>query len=138
MWLLTVFYIGFWSSFFFDMYRKLSLNHMWCVNTLTRGRTFEQVRYVLLLNKINIYQYFCCCDLFTLGLSGFYLQLEDGDIICFQKSPRPENEDQYQYPSVPSFLQYVRNRQVLIFLPYTIAHSPQGCCFHFSGWVVMF
>nr|CAD1819665.1 unnamed protein product [Ananas comosus var. bracteatus] len=42
-------------------------------------------------------------------------QLEDGDIICFQKSPRPENEDQYQYPSVPSFLQYVRNRQVVRF-----------------------
>ncbi|GJN10199.1 hypothetical protein PR202_ga28273 [Eleusine coracana subsp. coracana] len=42
-------------------------------------------------------------------------QLEDGDIICFQKSPKPDNPDQYRYPDVPSFLVYIRNRQVVHF-----------------------
>ncbi|KAG7035812.1 Ubiquitin carboxyl-terminal hydrolase 12 [Cucurbita argyrosperma subsp. argyrosperma] len=42
-------------------------------------------------------------------------QLEDGDIICFQKSPPVENVEQYRYPDVPSFLEYVHNRQVVHF-----------------------
>ena len=42
----------------------------------------------------------------------FILQLEDGDIICFQKSPPAGSSEQYRYPDVPSFLEYVRNRQV--------------------------
>ncbi|XP_062203185.1 ubiquitin C-terminal hydrolase 13-like isoform X2 [Phragmites australis] len=40
-------------------------------------------------------------------------QLEDGDIICFQKSPLPEGDIQVRYPDVPSFLEYVHNRQVV-------------------------
>ncbi|KAL9319024.1 hypothetical protein ACSQ67_015541 [Phaseolus vulgaris] len=42
-------------------------------------------------------------------------QLEDGDIICFQKSHKTENEEQYRYPDVPSFLEYVHNRVVVRF-----------------------
>ncbi|XP_058085190.1 ubiquitin C-terminal hydrolase 12-like isoform X3 [Magnolia sinica] len=42
-------------------------------------------------------------------------QLEDGDIICFQKSPPVENGDHCRYPDVPSFLEYVHNRQVVHF-----------------------
>ncbi|KAG1358578.1 putative Ubiquitin carboxyl-terminal hydrolase 13 [Cocos nucifera] len=42
-------------------------------------------------------------------------QLEDGDIICYQKSPAVESDDQFRYPDVPSFLEYVRNRQVVHF-----------------------
>uniref|UniRef100_A0A2N9EUT0 Ubiquitin carboxyl-terminal hydrolase 7 ICP0-binding domain-containing protein n=1 Tax=Fagus sylvatica TaxID=28930 RepID=A0A2N9EUT0_FAGSY len=38
-------------------------------------------------------------------------QLEDGDIICFQKSPKVGSGDQCRYPDVPSFLDYVHNRQ---------------------------
>lgn len=41
-----------------------------------------------------------------------YSQIEDGDIICFQKSP-PENEEDCRNPDVPSYLEYVHNRQVL-------------------------
>ncbi|GLT57010.1 hypothetical protein SLA2020_300170 [Shorea laevis] len=41
-------------------------------------------------------------------------QLEDGDIICFQKSSGVGSE-QYRYPHVPSFLEYVHNRQVIHF-----------------------
>ncbi|KAJ6827494.1 ubiquitin carboxyl-terminal hydrolase 12-like [Iris pallida] len=42
-------------------------------------------------------------------------QLEDGDIICYQKSPAPDSEDQYRYSDVPSFLEYVHSRQVVHF-----------------------
>ncbi|CAM0905418.1 unnamed protein product [Alopecurus aequalis] len=42
-------------------------------------------------------------------------QLEDGDIVCFQKSPKPDTADQYRYPDVPSFLVYIRNRQLVHF-----------------------
>ncbi|XP_021721291.1 ubiquitin carboxyl-terminal hydrolase 13-like isoform X1 [Chenopodium quinoa] len=42
-------------------------------------------------------------------------QLEDGDIICYQKVPPIDSEEQYRYPDVPSFLEYVHNRQVVHF-----------------------
>ncbi|THG22138.1 hypothetical protein TEA_020854 [Camellia sinensis var. sinensis] len=42
-------------------------------------------------------------------------QLEDGDIICFQKSTQVESSEQCRYPDVPSFLEYVHNRQVVRF-----------------------
>ncbi|KAK9075087.1 hypothetical protein SSX86_003406 [Deinandra increscens subsp. villosa] len=41
-------------------------------------------------------------------------QLEDGDIICFQK-PLPAGTVKCRYPEVPSFLEYVHNRQVVRF-----------------------
>ncbi|XP_010036572.2 ubiquitin carboxyl-terminal hydrolase 12 [Eucalyptus grandis] len=37
-------------------------------------------------------------------------QIEDGDIICFQKA-QIGNEVEFRYPDVPSFLEYMRNRQ---------------------------
>ncbi|KAF2296236.1 hypothetical protein GH714_036979 [Hevea brasiliensis] len=42
-------------------------------------------------------------------------QLEDGDIICFQKCPQVGSGAQHRYPDVPSFLEYVHNRQVVRF-----------------------
>ena len=42
----------------------------------------------------------------------FVVQLEDGDIICYQRALTREEEENYRYPDVPSFLEYVRNRQV--------------------------
>ncbi|KAK9986554.1 hypothetical protein SO802_031505 [Lithocarpus litseifolius] len=42
-------------------------------------------------------------------------QIEDGDIICFQKSAPLESEEKCRYPDVPSFLEYVHNRQVVRF-----------------------
>ncbi|XP_020574244.1 ubiquitin carboxyl-terminal hydrolase 12-like [Phalaenopsis equestris] len=41
-------------------------------------------------------------------------QLEDGDIICYQKC-RHDNDDQCRYPDIPSFLEYVHSRQVVHF-----------------------
>ncbi|OVA00858.1 Ubiquitin carboxyl-terminal hydrolases family 2 [Macleaya cordata] len=42
-------------------------------------------------------------------------QLEDGDIICFQKSPPIERDEGCRFPDVPMFLEYVHNRQVVYF-----------------------
>ncbi|KAH9610514.1 hypothetical protein KSS87_011420 [Heliosperma pusillum] len=42
-------------------------------------------------------------------------QLEDGDIVCFQKSLLSETPERYRYARVPSFLDYVQNRQVVHF-----------------------
>jgi ubiquitin carboxyl-terminal hydrolase 7 len=42
-------------------------------------------------------------------------QLEDGDILCYQKALTREQEESYRYPDVPSFLEYIRNRQVIVF-----------------------
>ncbi|KAL4576689.1 hypothetical protein LXL04_012787 [Taraxacum kok-saghyz] len=42
-------------------------------------------------------------------------QLEDGDIICFQKPLKDESTETCHYPDVPSFLEYVHNRQVVRF-----------------------
>ncbi|KAM7261649.1 hypothetical protein ACFE04_020726 [Oxalis oulophora] len=39
-------------------------------------------------------------------------QIQDGDIICFQKAPQLESEESCQYHDVPSFLECVHNRQV--------------------------
>ncbi|KAM7499993.1 hypothetical protein LguiA_024407 [Lonicera macranthoides] len=35
-------------------------------------------------------------------------QIEDGDIICFQKHSKPKSEEQYRYPIVASFLENVK------------------------------
>ncbi|XP_020087505.1 ubiquitin carboxyl-terminal hydrolase 12-like isoform X1 [Ananas comosus] len=55
------------------------------------------------------------CEHVDKKLSFRASQLEDGDIICYQKSPTPDNEHQYPYPDVPSFLEYIHNRQVVHF-----------------------
>ncbi|XP_059301953.1 ubiquitin C-terminal hydrolase 13-like [Lycium ferocissimum] len=41
--------------------------------------------------------------------------IEDGDIICFQKNASPEVEEQVRFPDVPSYLEYVKNRQIVHF-----------------------
>nr|KYP36626.1 Ubiquitin carboxyl-terminal hydrolase 13 [Cajanus cajan] len=40
-------------------------------------------------------------------------QLEDGDIICFQKASSMDSEENVRFPDVPSYLEYVHNRQPL-------------------------
>ncbi|KAK6156222.1 hypothetical protein DH2020_010470 [Rehmannia glutinosa] len=52
------------------------------------------------------------CDRIDKKLSFRGSQLEDGDIICFQKSPQGQNSEECRYPTVPAFLEYVHNRQV--------------------------
>ncbi|KAH7420842.1 hypothetical protein KP509_13G025300 [Ceratopteris richardii] len=42
-------------------------------------------------------------------------QLEDGDIICYQKTPTAEEIADCRFPDVPSFLEYVHNRQIVHF-----------------------
>jgi hypothetical protein len=37
------------------------------------------------------------------------MQLENGDIICFQKASSIATEKHIRYPDVPSYLEYVHN-----------------------------
>ncbi|GFY93477.1 ubiquitin-specific protease 12 [Actinidia rufa] len=55
------------------------------------------------------------CERLDKRTSFRFSQIEDGDIICFQKSPSRESEEQCRYPDVPSFLEYVHNRQMVRF-----------------------
>ncbi|WOL20666.1 ubiquitin carboxyl-terminal hydrolase 12 isoform X9 [Canna indica] len=54
------------------------------------------------------------CEHIDKRLSFRSCQLEDGDIICYQKFSLGSN-DQIRFPDVPSFLEYVHNRQVVHF-----------------------
>ncbi|XP_060212553.1 uncharacterized protein LOC132640125 isoform X2 [Lycium barbarum] len=51
------------------------------------------------------------CDKIYSMLSFRDCELADGDIICFQKSLRNQCSEQYRFPEVPSFLEYVHNRK---------------------------
>ncbi|KAL0299092.1 UNVERIFIED_CONTAM: Ubiquitin carboxyl-terminal hydrolase 12 [Sesamum radiatum] len=55
------------------------------------------------------------CEHIDKKLSFRGSQLEDGDIICFQKCPQGQNSEECRYPTVPAFLDYVHNRQVVRF-----------------------
>ncbi|RCV38640.1 hypothetical protein SETIT_8G159100v2 [Setaria italica] len=55
------------------------------------------------------------CEIIDQKLTFRSSQLEDGDILCFQKAPRADHDTQVRYPDVPSFLEYVHNRQVVHF-----------------------
>lgn len=59
---------------------------------------------------INICRYSICERNYFLSF-----QIEDGDIICFQKLNQTHSGEKYRYPDVPSFLEYVKNRQVVHF-----------------------
>ncbi|XP_055811371.1 ubiquitin C-terminal hydrolase 12-like isoform X2 [Solanum dulcamara] len=51
------------------------------------------------------------CEKIDSMLSFSECQLEDGDIICFQKSLQNLCSEQFRFPEVPSFLEYMHNRQ---------------------------
>ncbi|XP_060169981.1 ubiquitin C-terminal hydrolase 13-like isoform X3 [Lycium barbarum] len=55
------------------------------------------------------------CELIDKKFAFRSSQLEDGDIVCYQKSLSPESRQKFRYPDVPSFLEYVHNRQVVHF-----------------------
>ena len=70
---------------------------------------------------------------FLVAIPDFcFLQLEDGDIICYQKSPSLMNGSQYRYADVPSFLEYVHNRQVCLFVPLFL------CTFFVPNTILLF
>ncbi|CAH9069093.1 unnamed protein product [Cuscuta epithymum] len=54
------------------------------------------------------------CERLDKRVSFRFSQIEDGDIICFQKRSISEIE-RVRYPLVPAFLEYVKNRQVVHF-----------------------
>ncbi|KAL9675747.1 hypothetical protein QQ045_003953 [Rhodiola kirilowii] len=54
------------------------------------------------------------CEAVNMNVTFKNSQIDDGDIICFQKTIS-ESREQFVYPDVPSFLDYVLNRQVVHF-----------------------
>ncbi|KAJ7975928.1 ubiquitin carboxyl-terminal hydrolase 12 [Quillaja saponaria] len=54
------------------------------------------------------------CEHLDKRISFRLSQIEDGDIICFQKSALLDGEE-CRYPDIPSFLHYVHNRQIVHF-----------------------
>jgi len=55
------------------------------------------------------------CEPIESNASFHSSQIDDGDIICYQKRCLPDKMDQYRYPTVSSFFEYVRNKQVVRF-----------------------
>ncbi|KAJ4898182.1 Ubiquitin carboxyl-terminal hydrolase 13 [Raphanus sativus] len=54
------------------------------------------------------------CEQLDKNTSFRLSQIEDGDIICYQKALSIQ-DDEYSYPDVPLFLEYVQNREVVRF-----------------------
>ncbi|KAG5405656.1 hypothetical protein IGI04_011775 [Brassica rapa subsp. trilocularis] len=54
------------------------------------------------------------CEHLDKNMSFKLSQIEDGDIICYQKAISIQ-ENECPYPDVPSFLEYVQNREVVRF-----------------------
>lgn len=82
---------------------------MWCANTLKRDLLLGLARYVLNYNNVystNKKLLVSICFLFS-------LQLEDGDIVCFQKSLSTEARQKLRCPDARSFFEYRHNLQVL-------------------------
>ncbi|KAL0459972.1 UNVERIFIED_CONTAM: Ubiquitin carboxyl-terminal hydrolase 13, partial [Sesamum latifolium] len=55
------------------------------------------------------------CEYIDKGLTFRSNQLEDGDIICYQKSLAAQTRQQFRCPDVPSFLEYQHTLQVIRF-----------------------
>lgn len=65
---------------------------------------------------VHLYMMFCSCwhyHLLYLCPIMWYWQIDNGDIICYQKRCLPDSMDRYRYPIVPSFFEYIHNRQVI-------------------------
>ncbi|KAF5744940.1 hypothetical protein HS088_TW07G00521 [Tripterygium wilfordii] len=81
------------------------LNEMACYGPNEEIDLYEEIKF-----EVNV-----LCEPINKKFTFRASQLEDGDIVCFQKSPSVEGGEQYCYPDVPSFLDYVYNRQVVHF-----------------------
>ncbi|XP_026416887.1 uncharacterized protein LOC113312343 [Papaver somniferum] len=55
------------------------------------------------------------CEHIEKEFTFHHSQLENGDIICFQKPPPADSLTRCRYPDVPSFLEYILNRWVVRF-----------------------
>ncbi|KAL8214408.1 hypothetical protein R6Q57_003857 [Mikania cordata] len=55
------------------------------------------------------------CERLEKSASFKSCQIEDGDIICFEKLQHTHDVEKYTYPNVPSFFEYVKNRQIVHF-----------------------
>ncbi|KAL0322105.1 UNVERIFIED_CONTAM: Ubiquitin carboxyl-terminal hydrolase 12 [Sesamum calycinum] len=72
------------------------------------------------------------CEHIDKKLSFRGSQLEDGDIICFQKCPQGQNSEECRYPTVPAFLDYVHNRQSPLIMTVNCEEERKG---KNSSWI---
>jgi len=81
----------------------MKLNEMAGFPPDTRIKLYEEIKF----------EPHVMCELidkqYTFGTS----EIEDGDIICFQRALTTDEEEQYRYPSVSSFLKYIHERWVV-------------------------
>jgi hypothetical protein len=92
------------------------LIHDKCIKLFRSMVVFESCTQVFVLEGFNFYMMFCSCWyylLLYLCSVMWYWQIVDGDIICYQKRCLQDSMDRYRYPSVPSFFEYIHNRQVI-------------------------
>ncbi|KAG8078101.1 hypothetical protein GUJ93_ZPchr0007g5357 [Zizania palustris] len=80
------------------------------VHKLNEIAGFEQDEDIELYEEIK-FNPSVTCELIDINHSFRSNQLEDGDIICYQKRCSPEKLDQYQHADVPSFFEYIHNKQ---------------------------
>ncbi|KAH0677829.1 hypothetical protein KY285_025630 [Solanum tuberosum] len=71
-----------------------------------------------------------CCEKIDSMLSFCDYQLEDGDIICFQKSLRNQCRKQYRFPEVPLFLKYVYNCQFKVRIGHDETEQKAEACLY--------
>ncbi|KAM7256047.1 hypothetical protein ACFE04_011788 [Oxalis oulophora] len=72
---------------------------------------FPRITVSLVLRKEIKFEPSVMCESIEKKYTFRSSQLEDGDIVCFQKSFPVEVVEKFRYPDVPSFLEYVHNRQ---------------------------
>ncbi|TMW96090.1 hypothetical protein EJD97_007923 [Solanum chilense] len=70
------------------------------------------------------------CEKLNIMLSIRDYQLEDGDIICFQKSLRNQCREQYRFPEVPLFLKYVYSWQFIARIEHVQTEQNADACLY--------
>ncbi|KAL3835481.1 hypothetical protein ACJIZ3_010217 [Penstemon smallii] len=82
--------------------------------TLNKMAGFSPYEEIELFEEIK-FEPTVMCERLDKKVSYRSSQLEDGDIICFQKRAPTKSDEKIRFPDVPSFLEYVKNRQIVHF-----------------------
>ncbi|KAK7391559.1 hypothetical protein VNO78_19975 [Psophocarpus tetragonolobus] len=97
-----------------NLYVKSSARPLDIVSRLNQMAGFAIDEEIELFEEIK-FEPHLMCEPVDRNITFHDSQLEDGDIICYQKGPKAGSSEEFRYPNVPSFLKYVHNRQVVRF-----------------------
>ncbi|XP_057422809.1 ubiquitin C-terminal hydrolase 13-like isoform X2 [Lotus japonicus] len=95
-----------------DLFEVLSCNIIFYYCNIKGEQKF--LHFVVHIQEIK-FEPHVMCEPVDKGSTFRFNQLEDGDIICYQKPSKVVSGEQFRYPDIPSFLEYVHNRQVVRF-----------------------